>query len=459
MSKGKHMFLAALMFLTILLATGCGGEGIGFTLDPQELYRLPKLPVKYTDLNSQLTAILDSGAEYAAPASGSNNQPVQMWDLDGDGREEALAFFRNSTDEKPLKIYICKMQEDSYEQIALIEGSGTAIHSISYTDMNGDGRMELAVSWRVSTDLLVLSIYDLQPDGPVEIVRTTYVRYNILDMNGDSNKELIALRTNEAGVGVADYYTWQDGVFEQKSTAPLSMNMAELSQQGWVTGGMLRDGVPALFVTGVEIGVQEMPRVVYDILTEKNGDLVNAVLSTQTGVSSEIARFCSLYPSDINNNGITETPWPILPDEETVPTDPGHGFVEWRSYDTSGKSVVELATYHDLADGWYLKLPKEWKGRIVAVRTVQEDEAVITFSIRGKRGQEDQPFLRITALTGHNRMVKAVRGNRVSLGRNANGIYVAELLEPNTSWAFGVTENEVRAAFSLIKPEWSIGDN
>ena len=39
--------------------------------------------------------LLESGAEYAAPVSGSNIQPVQLEDLDGDGEEEALAFFDN----------------------------------------------------------------------------------------------------------------------------------------------------------------------------------------------------------------------------------------------------------------------------------------------------------------------------------------------------------------------------
>ena len=452
-------FLMAMLGLVILLTAGCGkGDDLGFSMDPQELYRLPELPAKYTELNSQLMTIQEKGAEYAAPASGSNIQPVQMRDLDGDGREEALAFFRNTADEKPLKIYIYTVQDEAYHQTALIEGSGTAIHSISYTDMNGDGRTELAVGWRVSTDLLALSIYDLRPEGPVELVRTTYVRYKILNLNDDPNKELVVLRTNDNGVGVADYYSWQEGVLTQKNTAAISMTMAELSQQGRVSGGMLRDNVPALYITGVEIGAEDTPGVVFDVLTERNGELVNVVLSDVTGVSSEITQFCSLYPADINGNGVTEAPWPMETPADTVPG-PGHRFIEWRSYDDRGKADRELATYHDLEDGWYLQLPKEWKGRISAIRTVQGDEASVTFSIRSKGGREEQPFLRITAITGSNRMVQAVRGKRFNLSRQTDTIYVAELLEANGTWAYGITEDEVRAAFSLIKPEWSAGDN
>ena len=93
--------------MTLLLtASGCG-----FSLSPEDLYSLPQLPAEYTELNSCINAVIESGAEYAAPISGSNIQPVQLEDLNGDGEEEAVAFFRNSADERPLKIYIFTPQD------------------------------------------------------------------------------------------------------------------------------------------------------------------------------------------------------------------------------------------------------------------------------------------------------------------------------------------------------------
>lgn len=98
--------LALCIALSVLPLSACTAPKL--TLDPEELYALPELPERYTALNKQLSAIQESGAEYAAPVSGSNIQPVQMMDLDGDGREEALAFFRQSDGEKPLKIHILR---------------------------------------------------------------------------------------------------------------------------------------------------------------------------------------------------------------------------------------------------------------------------------------------------------------------------------------------------------------
>ena len=165
--------LALCIALSVLPLSACTAPKL--TLDPEELYALPELPERYTALNKQLSAIQESGAEYAAPVSGSNIQPVQMVDLDGDGREEALAFFRQSDGEKPLKIYVFTDNGDSYAQTAVIEGSGLAVYSIAYSDMNGDGRMEIIVGWRVSMELQALAVYALEPDGARELMRTNYV--------------------------------------------------------------------------------------------------------------------------------------------------------------------------------------------------------------------------------------------------------------------------------------------
>lgn len=267
------------------------------------------------------------------PVSGSNIQPVQLEDLDGDGEEEALAFFRNSADEKPLKIYIFTAGKQGYEQAAVIEGTGTSIYSIAYEDLDQDGRKELLVGWRVNTDLLALSVYTLRSGEPEELVQgTSYVKYAVNDLNRDGLWELVVLRADEEGNGIADYYCWQEEEFQLRTSARITSTMAELSQQGRVKSGVLQDGTPALFVTGVE----ESAWMVTDILTVKNGELVNILLSDVTGVSSEIAPFSSLYPEDINGDGITEVPHPEpIPAWGNVGEAPCRR-IDWYTYTSDG---------------------------------------------------------------------------------------------------------------------------
>lgn len=443
----------------VLLSAALSGCGTGFTLNPQDLYSLPRLPSKYDALNQCLRTISNNGAEYAAPTSGANIQAVQMVDLDGDGQEEAVAFFRNTGDEKPLKIYVFAAENEAYRQIAEIEGSGTAIYSISYRDLDGDGKMELLVGWRVSTDLQALSVYSLQADGAVELMRTNYVKYAVTDLEQDSLLELVVLRSNNDGEGVAECYGWQGESLLPQSSARISMTMAELSQQGRIVSGTLRDGTPALFVTGVAEGGD----AITDILTAPHGELTNIALSDVTGVSALIAPFQGLYPADINNDGVTETPQAVaLPpwgDPELELSENRYYRVDWCTYDSTGKPSVALRTYHDTESGWYFQLKEEWTDRIRVSRSAGSDETTTIFSSYSTNGSKPREILAISVLTGANREVKAARGNRFSLSRQPDALYTAELLSGNDGWTYGLTEDEVRASFSLIRPEWTAGDN
>ena len=453
--RNMKKWVAALLALGMVLAlAGCAMPKL--TLDPEKLYALPELPARYTTLNQQLNALQEGGAEYAAPVSGSNIQPVQMVDLDGDGREEALAFFRQSDGEKPLKIYVFTDNGDSYAQTAVIEGSGLAVYSIAYSDIDGDGRMEIIVGWRVSMELQALAVYALEPDGARELMRTNYVKYAVADLNSDGTQEMTVFRADQDGVGAADCYVWKNGTLALGSTIRVSMTMAELSQQGKVTVGTLRSGEPALFVTGVA----DSARAITDVLLLRNSELSNSVLSLTTGVSRESSRFRSLYPMDINGDGITEIP-------RTVPLSPGEQEtdvsqrVDWISYDAAGTASRVLSTYHAMEDGWYLQLPEGWAESILVGRSASTDETSVTFYMESD-AEDDQGYaalLRITALSGSNRERLAVRTGRFILGRNDGVIYVGELLKGNEEWDHSVTEDEVRNAFSLIAKEWSAGDN
>ena len=446
----RKVLCALVMALAAFTLSGCAMPRL--TLNSEDLYALPTLPANYTELNTQLSAILEAGAEYAAPTSGANIQSVQLVDLDGDGREEAVAFFRNAEEEKPLKIYIFTDTGDSYEQAGLIEGSGTGIYSIAYTDLNGDGRMELLVGWTATAELRVLEVYALRPGGAEILVSSDYVKYTTADLNQDQRQELVVFHADEGGDGVADYYVWQeDGNFTSQSSARLSVTMAELNQQGRVTQGTLREEAPALFVTGVT----DLARAVTDILAVRNGELANIVLSDLTGVSGEIAPFAALYPADLNNDGITEVPAPVdvyAADEEG----PSFRRVDWYAYDASGQSQMVLRTYHNVEDRWYLRLPEAWVDQIWVSRSTMTDEAVVTFFHLGESGAE--PILRITAISGSSRETRAARSGRFLLSRQSEIIYTGELLEANSAWKYGVTPDEVREAFSLITPEWTAGD-
>lgn len=72
----QRMLTAAVGLLLLLSASGCG-----FSFSPTDLYSLPQLPEEYTELNSSLNQLLESGAEYAAPSPAATSSPCswRIW--------------------------------------------------------------------------------------------------------------------------------------------------------------------------------------------------------------------------------------------------------------------------------------------------------------------------------------------------------------------------------------------
>lgn len=452
MEKARKKWCTLLMMAALpLLLSGCM-----LSASVESLYVLPQLPVEYKDLSAQIDAILADGAEYTSPAAGTNLQSVQLVDLDGDGNEEALAFFRTASEESPLKIYIFRSEGDTYEQAAIIDGSGTSIHSIQYVDMDGNGIQEILVVWRVSAEVQTMCVYSMADLKPVQLLSSPYASYEVMDLDGDNVQELLIVHSDEAesGATLADYYDWDGRSLLLKSTAKLSMSVAELQ---WIQAGTLRGGETAVFVTGRVTGVEETSRAVTDILVYRESDLTNIVLSSSTGVSTEIFRFLNLQPTDINNDGVTEVPMPAA-----LPGDTGgeaYWKIYWRSYDAAGEPEHQAITYHNLTDSWYLLVPEEWDGHFTVRQdnTSTMEHATTFYSVSGDRIESE--LLTIYTLTGSDRETQAVKDGRAILRRQPTTVYAVRFASGYDQWRYAIDESSFIERFSAIVTQWNLGED
>ena len=193
--KKCRLLLAAglLMFLT-----GCFSQSV------EEFYAPPKAPDDYLKLDNEINKVLTQGGEYAAPLSGELTQKVQLQDLDGDGVQEAIAFFRVSADERPLKIYIYRQVGENYEVAAVIEGSGNAIDSIYYENLDDSPSKELIVDWETAGQRHSLAAYSIDRYEVLELMRTDHAGFQIYDVDGDGQKEILVLQMAAGEVGQAE---------------------------------------------------------------------------------------------------------------------------------------------------------------------------------------------------------------------------------------------------------------
>ena len=451
----RHAIPLCLLLMAMLaLLTGC------FFRSVDELYAVPEAPAEYWALQSKIKEIRDQGGEYIAPLTGEYIQSVQLQDLDGDGVQEAITFFRFSAEEKPLKIYIYRRIGDEYELDAVIEGIGDAIYSVSYENLDDSPAKEVVVDWQMSDKLHSLAAYSVDNAQVVELLRTDYTEYRVHDLDMDNQKEILVIRTGTGeGENRAELYNFRGGVVGLDSTAPLSRGINTVISGG-VTTGYLRDNIPAVFVpfTYGEKGY------ITDVFAWRDGALANITLDSATQESESTVRWYngmedSWGASDINGDNVTEIPLPVPIDSRSSGA-VNFWSIHWRQYDINGVAWPVFTTYHNERDGWYFILPDSWEGSLILERRdlTGGGERAVVFSHRGADG-EPEPFLTIYWLTGSNRQIRAGLGNRFSLLPNAgaddSSLYVAEFHE--CDWDCGLDEAGVIANFSLIKTDWSAG--
>lgn len=440
--------------------TGC------FSQSAEELYTPPKPASEYQQLDSKVKEVIAAGAEYAAPVQGSNTQQVQLVDLDRDGTQEAVAFFRlyqTAEGEPPLKVYIYRQDDGgNYQVAAVIEGDGSAIHSVAYVDLDGDQDQELVISWQLSSRAYQLMAYDITSGWqPVELMRAaSYTEYAIMDLDQDKRQEVVALTVNTIdGIFQADYYDFDDAEKRLilRSTAPLSEGITGLAETlDRAPKTYLRDTVPALFITSAVS--DPSAGIITDILAYRDDKLVNITMDKSTGRSEGTFRTnTSIFARDINGDGVLEMPQPqAIPDANPDADATNFWGVRWVQYDLEGQVWPVYRTYYNGEDGWYLILPEEWEDKIALSRADRSasGERGVAFSYRsGRSGGNLERFLTIYKLTGPNRTARSKMGSRFVLRTETDAIYAAEFAT-DTKWDCGVDQEGLTELFRLIAPRW-----
>lgn len=426
---GAFLLLAALLFCL----SGCYSGNI------DQYFSLPMASEEYRQLQSLIDEELASGSEYAAPIHGSYRQSVQLSDVDGDGADEALAFFRDAA--KNPKINIYDSENGEYRLALSISGEGSSIGRIDYADLTGDGQKELLVSWQISSGLSVLGVYSLAGWSGDVLLSTDSAEFVTGDINRDGCDELLNLRAANSTTYLVDQYTFPLGQEPQATSAALSAGISALQRLRMVT---LAGDAPALLAEST----LTTGDLVSDLFVCRDGSLINLTMNRTTQISETRRSYSLVYAQDIDGDGSTEIPHP---QQLYSRGDEVFWSIAWFRYDASGRASTIMTTYHCVTDNWYLVLPSDWDVGLTVRRddSVSGERAVILSRLRSDGSLED--YVAVYAITGENRYERARLDNRFLLQEEGTTVYAAKILDGKTD------ENTIRSRFHVIYTDWSSG--
>lgn len=351
----RYKFIFALLMVALLLS-GCMK-----TVD--QMYRLPKRSQEFTELQQAIDEVMEE-MSFSAPESGDHRQAVQMADLNADGTEEYLVFAEGDT-ESPLRVLIFALQEDGYILAQSITCSGISFDMVEYAHMDAQAGVELVIGSQLSQNLQCnVEVYTFSETlQPEQMLSGSYADCLIVDMDEDGYSELVLLRGAgaEADNGAVQLYSARSGTMTSSNESVLSGPVHNLRR---VTYGNIEGNVPAVYAaTSVDDG-----SLITDVYILKSGNLCNITLSSEYGTSIRTLRNDYLYAADMDNDGVMELPYllPMMPMDHMVSSGKQE-LIRWYAMTSDGEEVAKVYTFHNFADGWYLKLDPAWAQRLTVV--------------------------------------------------------------------------------------------
>lgn len=440
--KPLGVLLGALFFAALL--SGCMGQSA------EELYALPQQPDEYYDLQYAIDQIRSEDASYSGPLTGSNQQAVQLADLDGDSEDEAIVFIK-TTGERPLKVYIFDADEDgNYANTGVIEGDGSAFDSVDYVEIDGRPGLEILVGRQLSEQITQsLGAYSYQDGRLTELMSTNYNEYTVVDLDGDDHRDVFVLRfQTEERAAVAELYRYVNGQMEREPEVNLSPGAKQIKR---IVTGHVAHGVPAVFVAS-EYGEDT---IITDIFAYRGTDFRNISSNAETGLSAQTVRSYNVYATDIDYDGLIELPSPVaLPSQNSETT---YWVIDWYNLMPNGRREIKMTTFHSYLNGWYLDLPESWYGQLTVSREENEDGSRdYVFSKWNGRDRAPEPVLTIHSFTGDDRLELAQSGGRFLLAEKGDTAYAASF--GSCKWAEELTEEKLIAMFHFIQVDWNTGE-
>ena len=443
---GRRNSILALL-AGLLLAAVLGGCSMR---SADELYALPKQSDAYYDLQKAIDRVMTQNASYSGPLSGSNQQSVQLADLDGDGQDEAIVFARSSG-EKPLKAYIFDRSGDHYENTAVMEGDGSAFDAVEYVQLDDQPGMEILVGRQLSDQILQsLCVYSYRDGQLVELMSANYSEFKVVDLDGDDHKDVFILRLEtEERTGVAELYRYRNGAMERDQEAPLSTGAKQIKR---ILAGYVAQGVPAVFVAST----YEEDTIITDIFAFYGKFFRNIAANGDAGVSAQTVRNYNVYATDIDEDGVIELPMPVALPSATAGEET-YWVIDWYNLVPGGTRNVKLTTYHNYSGGWYLILPDKWSGQLSVSREKKVSEVPgLTFSKWNGYDQTPEEIMTIYAFTGDDRVKLAQADGRILLAEKGEVAYSAAL--GSCKWAAELSAEDLISMFHFIYLDWNSGE-
>ena len=290
----------------------------------ESLMRPPKLSGESSLLQKAFEqSVADSGGVIMkTPISGQNRSSYLFFDLEKDGEQEAIVFYSNPIEDNFASASIFKFVNNEWKNISKIKGKSEEIYEVNFADINGDGTLEILLSWtEISTlDIVnsndfgtgtnrILTIYSCDGITATPLKTETYTNLLFDDLDNDTAAEIVLFKinlTDNEKRTTARIISFNDD-YSVKNDEQLTLT-GLLEINNIITDSVIyeNENYTRIFIDGLvsEIGI------ITEIIEINNDTFdISLPLSEQNKSSQSLTlRDSRIYCTDIDNDGYVEIP-------------------------------------------------------------------------------------------------------------------------------------------------------
>ena len=358
----------------LALCLFCSGCSV-MDLDTQNLMSPPKATGDKADIQR---VIEESAGSYTFkyPQKGDYRSAVIMHDINGDGTDEAVAFYKSNTPDGVSDITVIFIDQISgeWQRIAAFQNSAAEVERVCFSDLNGDGWDSVLIGWSNYSSANQATVFRYE-NGEVKPsdLEYSYTDLALEDFDRDGTDELFMSSVNTADKSAAArLLKYSEASDSLVNVSEVEMNQ-EVTQYASFQAGELENGYRGVYIDGVKSGNQMTTELVYWDPEEQK--LQAPFYSSDSSNKISLTRPAGVTCMDINEDGVIEIPaarpfegnaaasntvMPAMDERAASSAAPAY-ITQWQQYFPQEKELVSIQNmYVNTEEGYYFLMPSSW---------------------------------------------------------------------------------------------------